>query len=98
MNNVTIDWGLGFQEGYDEGLQKGKETSRMLMVNRVVKLNNKIKLLERENKKLHDLVYRAYQEGFGDAPSKRSESDNSGDDMAKAWEASHARAALKGEK
>jgi len=56
MNNVTIDWGLGFQEGYDEGLQKGKETSRMLMVNRVVKLNNKITLLERENKKLRDAL------------------------------------------
>lgn len=61
-------------------------------------LHARIAELEAENEKLRDLVYRAYQEGFGDAPSKRSEHDNSGDDMAEAWEASYANAALKGEK
>jgi hypothetical protein len=61
-------------------------------------LRVRIAELEAENKKLQDLVYRAYQEGFGDAPSKRSEHDNSGNDMAEAWEESYARAALNGAK
>jgi hypothetical protein len=62
------------------------------------KLNALISELEAEKAKLQDLVYRAYQEGFGDAPLKCSEHDNSGNDMAEAWKESYACSVLKGRK
>lgn len=64
----------------------------------LMKKDARIAELETEKAKLQDLVYRAYQEGFGDAPLKRSEHDNSGNDMAEAWEESYACSVLKGRK
>jgi len=84
------------QEIADALESRGKRIDEL--ESRLVDKEARIAELEAENKKLQDLVYRAYQEGFGDAPSKRSEHDNSGNDMAEAWEESYARAALNGAK